>query len=101
MPALTRGPDRCTLLIHPADAGLAGVADGDRVRVSTSEGALVVPARLSEEMMPGVVSLPHGWSGNRNSNRLNPGDVVDVPSGTVAINGVPCRVQPEAVTLAP
>ena len=99
VPALTRGPDRCTLLMHPDDATLAGVVDGERVEVSTREGELVVPVAVSDEMMPGVVSLPHGWSHERNSNLLNPGDVVDVPSGTVAVNGVPCRVRPRSATL--
>ncbi|MCW2814440.1 MAG: molybdopterin dinucleotide-binding protein [Nocardioides sp.] len=100
VPALTRGPDRCTLLMHPEDAVRAGVSDGDVVCVGTREGELSVPVAVSDEMMPGVVSLPHGWAEQRNSNLLNPGDVVDVPSGTIAVNGVPCRVEPAGVTLA-
>ena len=61
VPALMRGKDRCTLLIHPDDADRAGVRSGDLAEVSTSEGSLTVTAEVSDEMMPGVVSLPHGW----------------------------------------
>ncbi|MGV0644620.1 molybdopterin-dependent oxidoreductase [Mycolicibacterium sp. XJ2546] len=107
VPALMRGRDRCTLLIHPVDAEPAGIRTGDLVEVSTSEGALTVPAEVSDEMMPGVVSLPHGWGhgldGTRlqvanahpgvNSNLLNPADLLDVPSSTQVVNGVSCRVR--------
>lgn len=104
---LMRGRERCTLLIHPDDAAGNGVSDGQLVEVSTSEGSVVVVAEVSDEMMPGVVSLPHGWGhgvdGTRmdvanshpgvNVNRLNPGALVDVPSNTQVVNGVPCRVR--------
>ena len=107
VPALMRGKDRCTLLIHPHDASRAGIRTGDVAEVSTGEGLLTVPAEISEEMMPGVVSLPHGWGhgldGTRlhvandrpgvNSNLLNPAHLIDVPSGTQVVNGVPCQVR--------
>ncbi len=107
VPALMRGKDRCTLLIHPSDASRAGIRPGAVAEVSTSEGSLSVPAEISDEMMPGVVSLPHGWGhgldGTRlrvandrpgvNSNLLNPAHLVDVPSNTQVVNGVPCRVR--------
>jgi anaerobic selenocysteine-containing dehydrogenase len=106
VPALMRGRDRCTLLIHPDDARSAGVADGELAVVTTSAGSLEIPVETSDEMMPGVVSLPHGWGHGRpgtrlevanahpgvNSNLLNPVDVIDVPSNTHVVNGVPCRV---------
>jgi anaerobic selenocysteine-containing dehydrogenase len=107
VPALMRGKDRCTLLIHPSDAQRAGLQSGDVAEVSTDEGSLIVSAEVSDEMMPGVVSLPHGWGhgvdGTRlqvanqrpgvNSNLLNPAHLVDVPSNTQVVNGVPCRVR--------
>jgi len=66
-----------------------------------------VPVEVSDEMMPGVVSLPHGWGhdqpGTRlgvanahpgvNANLLNPPDLLDVPSNTQVVNGVPCQVR--------
>lgn len=106
VPALMRGRDRCTLLINPTDASRFGVTDGEPTRVSTSEGAVTVIAEVSDEVIPGVVSLPHGWghglSGTQlstanvhpgvNNNLLNPSDVIDVPSNTHVLNGVPCQV---------
>jgi hypothetical protein len=107
VPSLMRGRDRCTLLIHPDDALRAGVGNGELAEVSTSEGKVSVPVEVSDEMMPGVVSLPHGWGhgvpGSRlgianahpgvNSNLLNPPDLLDVPSNTQVVNGVPCQVR--------
>ena len=55
---LVRGKDRCTLLIHPDDAAEAGVADGELARVSSSSGAVEVAVEVSDQMYPGVVSLP-------------------------------------------
>ncbi len=110
VPALMRGKDRCTLLIHPDDAARNQVRSGHLVDVSTSESTLSVPAEVTDEMMPGVVCLPHGWGhgvpGTRlgvanqhpgvNSNVLNPPELIDVPSNTQVVNGVPCRVTPSA-----
>ena len=112
---LMRGKDRCTLLIHPADAARVGVRNGDLAEVSTSDGSIAVQAELTDEMMPGVVSLPHGWghgvAGTRldianahpgvNSNLLNPAGLVDVPSNTQVVNGVPCQVRPAAMIAQP
>jgi hypothetical protein len=108
VPALAKGKDRCTLLIHPSDAAERGIVDGSAVRVRTTAGHLDVPAELTDEMMRGVVSLPHGWghgvpgtrltvAGRRpgvNSNLLNGDAAIDVPSNTLAVNGVPCEVSP-------
>lgn len=108
VPALMKGRDRCTLLIHPVDAVRVGVENGSMANVTTSEGAVAVAAEVTDEVKPGVVSLPHGWghgldgtqltTANRhpgiNNNLLNPTDIIDVPSNTHAINGVPCHVSP-------
>ncbi len=105
---LVRGKDRCTLLIHPDDARAAGVTHGAMAVVSSSNGAIEVPVEVSDEMMPGVVSLPHGWGHDKpgtrlsvarehpgvNNNLLAPPDFVDVPSGNAAVNGIPVEVIP-------
>lgn len=105
--SLMRGRDRCTLLIHPDDAARIGLSTGEVAEVSTSEGKVSVPVEVSDEMIPGVVSLPHGWGhglpGTQldvanahpgvNSNLLNPPDLIDVPSNTQVVNGVPCQVR--------
>jgi len=105
---LMRGRDRCTLLIHPDDAGRAGLRDGGRARVASEAGSIVAPVEVSDEMMPGVVCLPHGWGHDRdgvrlsvasrhagvNNNLLAPGGLVDVPSGNAVVNGIPVSVTP-------
>ena len=107
VPSLMRGKDRCTLLIHPADAARVGLDDDDLAEVTTSEATITVVVDVSDEVMPGVVCLPHGWGhglpGTRldvanahpgvNSNLLNPPHLIDVLSNTQVVNGVPCSVR--------
>lgn len=105
---LVRGRERCTLLIHPADAARAGIEAGTRARVASRSGSVVAPVEITDEMMPGVVCLPHGWGHDRmgirmsvakqhagvNNNLLAPGELVDVPSGNAIVNGIPVEVTP-------
>lgn len=106
--ALMKGRDRCTLLMHPNDATKRGVVAGDTVRVVSVAGQIEVPVELTEAIMPGVVSMPHGWghgkSGTRmtvangspgvNTNILSPPTFLDEPSGNGALNGIPVTVAP-------
>ena len=105
---LVKGRDRCTLLVHPADAAARGLVDGGSARITSSAGSVVAPVEVSDEVMPGVVGLPHGWGHDLegvqlgvarryagvNANLLVPGDLVDGPSATHAVNGFPVTVQP-------
>ncbi len=104
---LVKGKPRCTLLIHPRDAATRGIADGDPVRLASRTGAVVAPAELSDQMMPGVVSLPHGWGHGRpgtrtqvanahpgvSANDLTDTGFVDLLSGTAALTGVEVTVE--------
>jgi anaerobic selenocysteine-containing dehydrogenase len=104
---LMRGKDRCTLLLHPQDAESRGVRDGDRVRVKSRVGEVEVPAEVSDEMLPGVVSLPHGWGHHRpgvtltvasrhpgaSANDLTDERQVDELSGNAVLSGVPVEVE--------
>jgi anaerobic selenocysteine-containing dehydrogenase len=103
---LMKGRSRCTLIVHPQDAKALGIVNGGNVRVTSEAGSVEAVAELSDEIMPGVVSLPHGWGHDRpgarlgvarknagiNSNLLAPGHLVDVPSGNAAVNGIPVEV---------
>jgi anaerobic selenocysteine-containing dehydrogenase len=103
---LMRGDDRCTLLMHPRDAAARGLAHGVRVRVRSRVGEVEVPLQVTEAMMPGVVSLPHGFGHARPGVRLevatqHPGaslnDLtddarVDAMIGTAAFSGLPVEV---------
>jgi anaerobic selenocysteine-containing dehydrogenase len=104
--SLVTGKDRCTLLIHPDDAARAGVCDGAKAMIRSKAGQLVAPVEVSDEMMPGVVCLPHGWGHDKADTRLSvasrhagvcnnvlaPGELVDVPSGNAIVNGIPVEV---------
>jgi anaerobic selenocysteine-containing dehydrogenase len=103
---LVRGKDRCTLQLHSQDAARIGAATGDLVEVASASGAVRVVAEITDDIRPGVVSLPHGWGhgapGTRttiatehagvNINLLSPGPLVDVASGNAVLNGIPVRV---------
>ncbi len=105
LPALVKGKDTCTAWVHPDDAERLGLADGAGARVSSPSGELVVPVEVTDEIMPGVISIPHGWGHDApgvrlgvaaehagvNSNLLAPVDV-DVPSGNAVLNGIPVEV---------
>ncbi len=104
---LVKGRDRCTLLMHPDDAAARGLAHGDTAEVSSSVGALEAPVEVTDDIMPGVVSLPYGWGHDLpgveqsvatryagvNSNRLTDGSVVDSISGNAVLNAIPVAVR--------
>jgi anaerobic selenocysteine-containing dehydrogenase len=103
LPVLAKGPERCTALVHPADAARAGLADGARARLGGAGRVIEVTVELSEAMMPGVISLPHGWGHDAPGARLSvaaarPGaslnalldDALRDPlSGNAVLSGVP------------
>lgn len=103
---LVKGKERCTLLVNPRDAAHLGLQTGDRARLDSAVGSVVAPVEVTDDMMEGVVSLPHGWGhdGDRmqiarehagvNVNMLSDDTAIDVPSGNAAFNGVPVTVAP-------
>jgi anaerobic selenocysteine-containing dehydrogenase len=106
-PRLMRGPDRCTLMLNPADAQSRGIANGDQVEVRSNVGAVTVPAEVTDALMPGVVSLPHGFGHARagvgqslaaskpgaSFNDLSDPDRLDNLTGNAALNGVAVEVR--------
>ena len=104
---LTRGRPRHHLLVHPDDLEARGIGDGTTVTVTSRVGSVEVEVRSTEDMMRGVVSLPHGYGHGREGVRLSgalgvPGasvnDLTDPAvldaSGNAVLNGVPVRIQP-------
>ncbi|QIS17083.1 molybdopterin-dependent oxidoreductase [Nocardia terpenica] len=101
---LVGGSNTCTLHIHPDDVARLGL--GDHAVVKSAAGALTVPLEPTEEIMPGVVSLPHGWGhtdspqsvarahAGVNANVLTDDSRIDGPSGTAVFNGVPVTLTP-------
>ncbi|MEV8535046.1 molybdopterin oxidoreductase family protein [Streptomyces sp. NPDC051211] len=108
VPALTGGSNRCTLQVHPDDAGRLGLADGKTARISADGGSLEVPVEITDSVRAGVVSLPHGWGHDRpgtrlsaasaepgvNVNQLLDGSRLDPLSGTAVLNGFPVELTP-------
>ncbi len=70
LPVLAKGPFRCTLLVNPADAERLGLRDGGHARITRADRAITAQVECSDEMMPGVVSLPHGWGHDLPETRL-------------------------------
>jgi len=105
---LMKGDDRCTLLMHPHDAATRTLADGAQVRVRSRVGEVQVPLQVTDAVMPGVVSLPHGFghavSGvqlrvasqhpGASINDLTDDQRVDATIGTAVLNGVEVEVEP-------
>ncbi|KAA0024629.1 molybdopterin oxidoreductase family protein [Antrihabitans cavernicola] len=99
---LVGGSNRCTLLINPADVERLGL--GDDAVVKSAAGELIVPLEPTDSIMPGVVSLPHGWGHGAstqsvaaahagvNANTLTDDAHVDALSGNAVFNGVPVTV---------
>ena len=97
----------CTILMNPADAAYRSLTSGQTVVVRSRVGEIVLPLQVSDEMMPGVVSIPHGWGHDRNGNHLNvaqqhPGAsindltdhlAIDALCGTAAFNGTAVTVE--------
>jgi anaerobic selenocysteine-containing dehydrogenase len=103
LPMLVRGPAQCTLHVHPDDAERYGLADGERAAVRSRTGSLEADVQITDAVMPGVVSLPHGWGhdipetqlsvasahAGANSNRLSDELLIDALSGNAVLNGIP------------
>jgi anaerobic selenocysteine-containing dehydrogenase len=106
LPALVKGKDRCTMWVHPTDAERLGIGDGGRAHLSSAAGELTAPVEVTDEIMPGVVSIPHGWGHDApgvrlrvaarhagvNSNLLSPTEV-DPLSGNAVLNGIPVEIE--------
>ncbi len=103
---LTRGRPRHALLAHPDDLAARGIRDGDTVVVRSAAGEVEVEAAATDDVMPGVVSLPHGYGHRRDGVRLRHAEqlpgvsmndltdpaVVEGLSGNAVLNGVPVTV---------
>jgi anaerobic selenocysteine-containing dehydrogenase len=105
---LLRGKPQCTILMHPADAAHRDLRPGQQVSVRSRVGSVVVPIEISDEMMPGVVSIPHGWGHDRlgvqlevaqqhageSINDVTDNLTIDALCGTAAFNGTWVAVDP-------
>lgn len=103
---LVRGKNRCTVMIHPDDADCREIKQGDLVTVKSRVGEVQIEAEVTENIMRGVVSIPHGWGHHRDGiqmgvaseyagvsiNDLTDDLRIDELTGNAAFNGVPVAI---------
>ena len=104
---LLRGKPRCTLLMHPSDAAHRNLTAGETVVIRSRVGSVELPIEITDEMMPGVVSIPHGWGHSRDGvqltvarehagesiNDLTDELAIDTLCGTAAFSGISVTVE--------
>ncbi|CAM3161920.1 molybdopterin-dependent oxidoreductase [Corallococcus sp. ZKHCc1 1396] len=115
VPGLVKGRPRCTLMVHPDDASRLGLTDGVDATIRSRVGEITVPVAITADVMPGVVSLPHGYGHQRSGirmqvagahagasiNDLTDEQALDAVSGNAAFSGTPVRVRPAAPPAPP
>ncbi len=98
---------RCSIIMNPADAAQRNLETGQNALVRSRVGEIVVPVEISAEMMPGVVSIPHGWGHDRPGNQIEVAQQhagesindltdhrsIDALCGTAAFNGTSVTVE--------
>ena len=108
VPRLVSGKSRYTLMMHPEDALRLGLSEGQDALVRSRVGEVSAPVSVTDDVMPGVVSLPHGYGHGREGVRLQVAGAhagasinditddraLDELSGNAAFSGIPVRVQP-------
>jgi len=108
VPHLVRGVEQCTAHVHPVDAERLELEDGARARVSSTSGEIEVAVEVTDAVMEGVVSIPHGWGHDEpgvklsvaaehagaNSNVLADENAMDPLSGNAVLNGIPIELSP-------
>ena len=108
---MVKGRDRCTALIHPDDAAKQDIIDGEIIEVRSRIGAIQIKAELSDEMMPGAISIPHGWGHHRDGIQLDiaaahagvsindiiDDELVDELCGVSVINATPVTIERASV----
>ncbi len=111
---LMKGADRCTAVIHPDEAAARDLEDGALARVESRVGAIELPVEISDEVGPGVVSVPHGFGHHRDGigwshaatkpgvsvNDITDHELADELSGNAAFNAVPVRLSAVAAEAA-
>ena len=110
---LVKGKNPCQLMIHPEDAAKRGIEEDTLVRVTSRRSSIELPATLSDEIVPGVVCMPHLWGHGRSGTRQRvanstPGvsmndltdiSVIDELTGNAVVNGVPVKIESIGQTL--
>jgi anaerobic selenocysteine-containing dehydrogenase len=111
---LVKGPRRCTLEMHPRDAEALGLTNGQDAELRSRVGQVVAPVSITDALMPGVVSLPHGWGHDREGvqlsvarahagvsiNDVTDEQALDELSGNASFSGLSVQVAPAVSDVA-
>jgi len=93
-------------LVHPDDASVRGLGDGDMAKITSAVGTIEAPVEISDSVMPGVICLPHAWGHTRKNTRqrvanAHPGaslnditdqEKMDELTGNAIVHGVPVKI---------
>jgi len=104
---LVKGKTRCTVMLHPDDAAHLDLHEAEMVRVSSRVGSIELPVEITDSVMPGVVSIPHGFGHGRQGirmataqksagvslNDITDEQFIDALTGMPVMNGVPVRIE--------
>jgi len=103
---LVKGKPKCVAHVNPVDAENLGIQSGEQISIASRVGEIKIPIEVTEQMMKGVVSVPHGWGHGENNTRMSIANThagtsvnqltdekfVDQLTGNAAFNGVPIKV---------
>ena len=83
---------RCTAMLNPVNAKALNIVDGEEVKIKSRVGEVLIPVEITDSMMPGVVSIPHGFGHAREGTQV---PVADQKPG-VSVNDLtdPMRIDP-------
>jgi len=105
---LVKGKPACLAHMNPKDAEKLAIQDGALIRVASRVGEISLPVELTDNILSGVISVPHGWGHGISDTQISianahPGvsinqitdeRFIDQLSGNTALNGVPVRIYP-------
>ena len=92
LPALRQAAPEPVAELHPDTAAKYGIADGDMMAIETKKGRIRMKAGLTEDLLPGVVSIPHGWA-EANANLLTGLEPHDPVTGYTEFKALLCRIK--------
>jgi anaerobic selenocysteine-containing dehydrogenase len=107
VPVLVKGRPLCTVVVNRGDADRLGLVDGGSARVTSRVGRAELTVEVTDDIAPGVISIPHGWghdgagiemsvaaaTSGTNVNTLTDDLRLDPLSGNAVLNGIPVRVE--------
>jgi anaerobic selenocysteine-containing dehydrogenase len=104
---LVKGKVACIAFMNIEDGKIRSIEDGDSIKIKSRVGEIELPVSLTDQIMPGVISVPHGWGHGQadtqmatankykgvSVNLLTDENHVDQLTGNTALNGVPVTVE--------